>query len=67
MSTSFLLVAVVISAVGLGYLMYGRRQRRGMPFIAGLGLVFAPHLIDSLMLTVLVGAGLAALPFVVKL
>jgi hypothetical protein len=61
-----LTVGMVLSAVGFGYFLYGRRQRRTMPFLSGLGLLATPFVLDSATAMLLCGAVLAALPFVMK-
>lgn len=67
MTAGTLIAGLLLSAVGFGYFLYGRRQRRAVPFISGLGLLAIPFLLDS-MVAMLVTAGvLAALPFVLKL
>ena len=67
MNEAKLLWGLVFGAVGIGYLIYGRRQRILMPFLAGAGLVSYPYFVDDTGILVLLGAVLVALPFVVKL
>lgn len=67
MDESALLLGLLFGAVGIGYLIYGRRQRVLMPFLSGIGLMGAPYLIDNNGLLVLAGVVLIALPFVIKL
>jgi hypothetical protein len=67
MNESKLVLGLLFGAAGIGYLIYGRRQRVLMPFLAGVGLLGAPYLVDSTGLLVLMGVVLLALPFVVKL
>ena len=67
MDESKLLWGLVFGAVGIGYLIYGRRQRTLMPFLAGAGLVSFPYFVDDTGILVLLGAVLVALPFVVRL
>lgn len=62
-----LLWGLLFGGVGVGYLVYGRRQRSLMPFLAGLGLLGFPYLVDNTAAFLLVGVVLIALPFVVKL
>lgn len=58
---------VLFGAIGVGYFVYGRKQRRAMPFIAGVGLMAFPYFVDGLVFTLLFGAMLMATPFLVKL
>ena len=67
MDESKLLWGLLFGAVGIGYLVYGRRQRVLMPFLAGVGLLGFPYFVDNTGILLLVGVVLIALPFVVKL
>ena len=57
---------LLFGSIGLGYVIYGRRQRRTMAFVAGLGLIGLPYLVDGPLWMLGVGAALLALPFVVE-
>lgn len=67
MDESKLLWGLLFGAIGIGYLVYGRRQRTLMPFLAGIGLMGLPYLVEGTATLLLVGIALVALPFVVKL
>ena len=64
--TSQLLWGVLFGSIGIGYLIYGRRQRLLMPFLAGLGLMGFPYFVDGTLALVAIGVALIALPFVVR-
>ncbi|HET6466222.1 MAG TPA: hypothetical protein VFH55_11485 [Nitrospiria bacterium] len=61
-----LFLIVLFSTIGLGYFVYGKRQREGPALIAGLLLMIYPYFISSTL--GLVGAGLALIagPFLAK-
>ena len=67
MDESKLLWGLLFGAVGIGYVVYGRRQRILMPFLAGVGLLGFPYFVDNTGILLLLGVVLIALPFVVKL
>ncbi len=67
MNESTLVAAMLFSAIGFGYFIYGRKQRRTVPFLSGIGLFAIPYLIDSNFLLMCAGAVLLALPFLVKI
>jgi len=67
MNESTMVAAVLFSAIGFGYFIYGRKQRRTVPFLSGIGLFAIPYLIDSNLLLMCAGAVLLALPFLVKI
>lgn len=67
MNETHLLVGLLLSAAGIGYLVYGRRQKVPMSFVAGLGLILIPFFVDSTMTLLLAGAGIAMVPFLFRL
>lgn len=67
MDQSDLLWGLLFGSIGLGYLVYGRRQRAVMPFVAGIGLAGLPYFVDGTAWMLLLGAAFMALPMVVKL
>jgi hypothetical protein len=62
---SNLFIAVLAGAVGMGYFVYGRRQARAVPMIAGIVLCVYPYFVDSLLWLSIIGIALAAAPFLV--
>ncbi|TZF89736.1 hypothetical protein [Cognatilysobacter lacus] len=66
MSTSVLLLGVLFSSIGLGYSMYGRKQRAGVPLVCGIALMGVPYFISSVALLVIVGVVLAAIPWLLR-
>jgi hypothetical protein len=51
--------------LGLSYFMYGKRQERIGFLAAGVALCVYPYLVSGLALQILIGLGLAAVPFLV--
>ena len=67
MDTSLhLFLLVLLSSFGMAYMVYGKRQAKFVPAIAGLGLMAYPYFIQRTVPFLLVGAALVALPFVVR-
>jgi hypothetical protein len=60
-----LFVGVIAGAVGMGYFIYGKRQSKLVPMVAGVLLCVYPYLVDSLFWLAVVGAVLVAAPFVI--
>ncbi len=54
---------LVLGSIGLGYLMYGRRQRAIMPTLCGIGLMIFPWFVSGTWALVLIGAVLLVVPF----
>ena len=64
--TAALLWGVVFGAVGLGYFVYGRKQRAVVPLLCGVALMVMPYLIGNVLLLVGIGIALAVVPFAVR-
>lgn len=63
MSTSWFLWAVLFGSVGLGFIVYARRQRSVMPLICGTALLLLPYLVTQTLPLVLLGFVLMAIPY----
>ena len=59
------ILSVFLGIIGTGYVMYGRRARNPVALVAGVLLCVFPYFVDSLALTIAIGAGLLAAPFFV--
>ena len=66
-SESTILWGVLFGSVGLGYLIYGKKQRRVMPLLSGLCLMVCPYFVSGALLLVLLCIVLMALPYFVWL
>lgn len=61
-----LLWAVLFGAIGMGYFVYGKRQREAVPLVCGIGLMVFPYFVDGTFWTVTVGAALACIPWCIR-
>jgi predicted membrane protein len=66
MSSSWLLWALLFSSIGLGFFVYGKRQRAAVPLTCGLVLMVFPYFVASTVLLVLIGVALVALPYFLR-
>lgn len=69
MSTETSLIGgVLFGAFGLGYFVYGKRQRQrqAMPLVCGLGLMLFPYFVDSTPWMLVDGAVLLLLPWFIR-
>ena len=66
MTPATLMWGVVFGSVGLGFFVYGKRQKAIIPFISGIGLMLGPYIIANVFLLVITGFFFIALPFVIK-
>ena len=67
MSTATLILGILFSAIGCGYLVYGRKQRRAVPFVVGVFLLVLPAVVSNAWAEAGVGAILVALPYFIRL
>jgi hypothetical protein len=58
-------IGIITGALGVAYIVYGRRQTKFVPLIAGVFLCAYPYFIDSLVWLCVIGALLLAAPFVI--
>jgi hypothetical protein len=65
--TAVLLWGLLFGSIGLGYFIYGKKQRAPVPLVCGLGLMIFPYFVSNTMLLVGVGAMLIAIPYFLRL
>ena len=58
-----LIVGIIAGAIGMGYFIYGKRQAKYVPMIAGVLLCVYPYFVESLLALSLIGLLLMAAPF----
>jgi hypothetical protein len=66
MGVSSLLWGLLFGSIGLGFLIYGRKQRAVVPLICGLALMIFPYFVSNTILLVVIGAVLMAIPYFLK-
>jgi hypothetical protein len=66
MNVSTLIWGVIFGSIGLGFLVYGKKQKAIIPLLSGLGLIVFPYFISNLYILILSGVILVALPFFIK-
>lgn len=66
-SEAAILWGLLFGSIGLGFLIYGRRQRMVVPLACGLALMVYPYFVSSSLLLVLIGVVLIAIPYFVRL
>jgi hypothetical protein len=58
-----LVIGILTGAVGVAYFVYGKRQARFAPLIAGMLLCVYPYFVSSVTWLVVIGVALIAAPF----
>jgi multisubunit Na+/H+ antiporter MnhC subunit len=65
--TTSLIVGLVTGTVGIAYFVYGKRQQRFVPLLAGIALCAYPYFVDNLIAALVIGAVLLVLPWVLRI
>lgn len=60
-----LIIGILAGAIGAGYFIYGKRQTRIVPMVAGVLLCVYPYFTDSVVWLLVIGVPLLAAPFLI--
>jgi hypothetical protein len=58
---------LLFGSIGLGFFIYGKKQRAVVPLVCGLALMVFPYFVSNAMLLVGIGVLLMALPYFLRL
>lgn len=61
-----LMWGVIFGSIGLGFFVYGKKQKAIVPLISGVGLICVPYFISNTYILILSGIALIAMPFFIK-
>ena len=67
MNESWLLWGMFFGSFGLGYFVYGKRQKAVVPLYCGMALMIFPYFVANTLLLVAIGGALMALPFFLRI
>ena len=65
-SSSSLILELIFSSIGLGYFIYGKKQKSIVPLLSGIGLMLFPYMVSNVVLILLLGIFLAVIPAILK-
>jgi len=65
--SNLLFLGLLFGSIGMGYLIYGIKQRRAGPLLCGAVICVLPYFAANIVLLILLGALLMALPIFFKL
>ena len=63
---SYLLTSLIFSSIGVGYFIYGKKQKQKIVYYSGIGLMVYPYLITTMTPMVITGIALMATPKIIK-
>ena len=66
MNESWLLWGLLFGSMGLGFFVYGKKQKAVVPMVCGLTLMIFPYFTSNTIVLVASGAMLIAVPYFVK-
>ena len=66
MNTSTIFAGILFGAIGAGYFLYGKKEKRFSALFAGALLCFLPYLVTNIFLLMIFGVLLIVLPFMTK-
>lgn len=60
---AWLLWGLLYGSIGLGFFVYGKKQRAPVPLVCGIALMVFPYFVSNVLLLVAIGAVLIAIPY----
>ena len=66
-TTSTLFLGVLFGSIGLGFFVYGKKQKAVIPLISGIGLMVFPYFISNIYILIISGIALIVLPYFIKI
>jgi hypothetical protein len=63
---STLMWGIIFGSIGLGFFVYGKKQKAMIPILSGIGLMVLPYFISNIYILIMSGIVLIALPFFIK-
>ena len=67
MVESSLLWGLLFGSIGLGFFVYGKKQRAIVPLVCGLALMVFPYFVSNTLLIVAIGVALITLPYFIRI
>jgi len=66
-STSTLIMGVIFGAIGLGFFIYGKKQKTIIPLFCGIALMILPYFIPNMYILILSGIIIVAIPYFIRI
>ncbi|WP_438864113.1 hypothetical protein [Neptunicella sp.] len=65
-NSSLLIWSTLFGGIGIGFFIYGKKQKRPIPLLVGISLFIYPYFMPNVTLLILVGIGLISLPYFIR-
>jgi len=66
-STSTLIMGVIFGAIGLGFFVYGKKQKTIIPLFCGILLMILPYFISNMYILILSGIIIIAISYFIRI
>ncbi len=66
MDEATLLWGLLYGSIGLGYFIYGKKQKKKVPLACGIALMVFPYAVTDVWVLAGTGAAIMAIPFVIR-
>lgn len=58
---------LIFGSIGLGYFVYGKKQRQPVPLVCGIALMVYPYFVGGTLAMIAIGVALMAIPYFVRI
>ncbi|QDE31321.1 hypothetical protein [Shewanella polaris] len=67
MDAAMIMWSVLFGAIGMGYFVFGKRQRAIVPSCIGMALIIFPYFVASVTSLLIIGVILIAIPYFIRI
>ena len=67
MNISSLMWGILFGSIGLGFFVYGKKQKAIIPILCGIGLMVSPYFISNIYILILTGIVLVVMPYFIRI
>jgi hypothetical protein len=65
-TSTAIMFGMLFGAIGFGYIIYGRKQHKGIALLSGVLLCAFPYFVPNVFLIILIGVVLMTVPFFIR-
>jgi hypothetical protein len=58
---------ILFGSIGLGFFVYGKKQKAIIPILCGIGLMVFPYFISNIYILILTGIVLVVMPYFIRI
>jgi len=57
---------MLFGSIGLGFFLYGKKQKKVVPFVTGITLFVFPYFVPDLLVMLIAGTVICAIPYFIR-